>query len=421
VTPVRWRASARFRSLATVAVAGLGAALVTGHAGLVLLAAPALAALALMPRGRGPAGLRVTAEMSASRCFEGEEVTLTVTLASPERLDDITFHLQAAPGAVLTSPAATQTFVNSAHAAPGWTLRPGRWGRHVPATVVISCRYGLGGWHTVLQAQPGRLDVFPRPPRVRPRLVPVELLRRIGEHTGRAAGEGAEFSGLRPFVPGDRFRDINYPVSARRGQLHVNQRAASRAADLVIMIDAFGDVGPPGESTLDLAVQGAAGLVAAYLRTGDRVGVVGLGGMLRWLGPAPGQRQFYRIAEMMLDIRFESVVTPDLGRIPRTALPPGTLVVLFSPLLDERVLGTTTDLRQRGFPLIVVDVLRHEPPVSPRSESSVLALRLWRLDRAATRTALASLGVPVLGWPSGEQLDGVLAPVRTPSGRTAGG
>ena len=114
-------------------------------------------------------------------------------------------------------------------------------------------------------------------------------------------------------------------------------------------------------------MHGAATLAAAYLRVSDRAGVVVLGGALRWLGPAHGDRQFYRIAELLLQARYDSWVTPDLDRIPRTALPPGTLVVVFSPLLDPRGLAALTDLRRRGFPLIVVDTLRDEPPASRTS------------------------------------------------------
>ncbi len=116
---------------------------------------------------------------------------------------------------------------------------------------------------------------------------------------------------------------------------------------------------------------------------------------------------------MMLAARFDSFVTPDVGRIPRTALPPGTLVVVFSPLLDPRGFGAITDLRQRGFPLIVVDTLRDEPRPAHRAAAR-LALRLWRLDRTATRSGLRSLGVPVLQWPESTELDGVLAPLRQP-------
>ncbi len=299
-------------------------------------------------------------------------------------------------------------------------LRPARWGRYSPGAITISCRTGQSGWAASLDVPLERMEVFPRPARIRPRLVPAELLRRIGEHTGRAIGSGVEFAGLRPYVPGDQLRDINRPVSIRRGQLHVNQRAASRAADLVMMIDAFAGQGPVADATLDLAVHGAAALASAYLRVSDRAGLVVLGGMLRWLGPASSDRQFYRIAEMMLEARYDSFVAPDVGRIPRTALPPGTLVVVFSPLLDPRAFTAITDLRQRGYPLILIDTLRHEPPAdiqSPASRAasrSALALRLWRLDRAATHAALRDLGVPVLRWDADTELDSVLAPLRQP-------
>ena len=411
----RWYPAARSRSLATAALLALTAAIVTGHAALVLLAAPALAALALLPRRR-PAGLAVDVTLSGSRCFEGEDVTVTATVrvAGAQPLDEITIELQTAPQVTLADGEPgprTWVFLRAGQATARWAVRADRWGRYPPGAVRVVGR--AGAFETSVTAGLDPLEVFPRPARLRPRLVPAELLRRIGEHTGRAVGEGVEFAGLRPYLPGDQLRDVNRAVSLRRGQLHVNQRAAARAADLVVMIDAFGDSGPVSEASLDVAVHGAAALVTAYLRVSDRVGLVVLGGLLRWFGPAAGDRQFYRIAEMMLAARYDSFVTPDVGRIPRTALPPGTLVVVFSPLLDPRGFGAISDLRQRGFPLIVVDTLRDEPPASTRPDAR-LALRLWRLDRAAIRSALQALGVPVLSWDAGTELDGVLAPLRQP-------
>ena len=411
-----WHPSSRAANLATAALLGLLAAILTGHAALVLLAAPALGALALMPRRRPPAP-DVTVTLSGARCFEGEEVTVTATIGAPggDPLDEITAELRPAPRVELVSGTAVQVFLHEGRVTATWVVRPVRWGRYPPGAVLA--RAGLGGAQVLIRAEPDPLEVFPRPARMRPRLVPAELLRRIGEHTGRAVGVGTEFAGLRPYQPGDQLRDVNRAVSIRRGQLHVNQRAAERAADLVIMIDAFG----PGEGvvadrTLDLAVHGAATLAAAYLRVSDRAGIVVLGGALRWLGPAHGDRQFYRIAELLLEARYDSWVTPDLDRIPRTALPPGTLAVIFSPLLDPRGLAALTDLRRRGFPLIVVDTLRDEPPAVARPADAGLALRLWRLDRAATRSALRALGVPVLPWTGDAELDSVLAPLRQPPG-----
>jgi uncharacterized protein (DUF58 family) len=409
-----WYPAARARWLATAALLALAAAVLTGHAALVLVGAPALGALALMPRRRPRAELAVDLTRSGSRCFEGEDVTITVTVRTepPRSLDELVIELEPAPRVALArGDPCTQAFLRGAPASARWVIRADRWGRYCPGTVVVTGR--AGAVQTSRRAELDPLEVFPRPARMRSRLVPAELLRRIGEHTGRAVGEGVEFAGIRPYQPGDQLRDVNRAVSIRRGQLHVNQRAAARAADLVVMIDAFGDSGPVSERTLDLAVHGAAALVTAYLRVADRAGLVVLGGLLRWLGPAAGDRQFYRIAEMMLAARYDSFVTPDVGRIPRTALPPGTLVVVFSPLLDPRGFGALTDLRQRGFPLIVVDTLRDEPPPGTRADTR-LALRLWRLDRAATRSGLRALGIPVLQWPESTELDSVLAPLRTP-------
>jgi len=411
-----WYPTARARSLATAALLALVAAVLTGHAALVLLAAPALGALALMPRRwRGPE-LDVDVALSGSRCFEGENVTITATLRASAPVDEVILEPEVAPQAALVGAGpGAQTFLRAGRASARWVIRPDRWGRYSPATVLVTAR--SGALQTSRRVELDPLEVFPRPNRMRPRLVPAELRRRIGEHTGRAVGEGVEFAGIRPYLPGDQLRDVNRAVSIRRGQLHVNQRAAARAADLVVMIDAFGPgdgtAGPVSERTLDLAVHGAAALVTAYLRVSDRAGLVVLGGLLRWLGPAAGDRHFYRIAEMMLAARYDSYVTPDVGRIPRTALPPGTLVVVFSPLLDPRGFGAITDLRQRGFPLIVVDTLRDEPPPGNRADAR-LALRLWRLDRTATRTALRNLGVPVLQWSESTELDSVLAPLRKP-------
>ncbi len=421
--PPVWSTSARTRSLATAALLALVAAILTGRVALVLVAAPALGALALMPRRRPGAELAVDVTLSGSRCFEGEDVTITATVRG-EPAEDIVISLEPEPRVTLADPARrVRTFLGDGGAAPPawpatrWVVRADRWGRYSPGTILVSGRAGRGGFQTSVRVELEPLEIFPRATRMRSRLVPAELLRRIGEHTGRAVGAGVEFAGLRPYVPGDQLRDVNRAVSIRRGQLHVNQRAAARAADLVVMIDSLGEAGPVADRTLDVAVHGAAALVTAYLRLADRAGIVVLGGALRWLGPAHGMRQFYRIAELMLRARYDSFVTPDVGRIPRTALPPGALVVVFSPLLDPRAFGALTDLRQRGFPLIVVDTLRDEPPVSSRQAQSRrdgLALRLWRLDRTATRAALRDLGVPVLRWDAGAELDSVLAPLRLP-------
>jgi uncharacterized protein (DUF58 family) len=416
--PAGWLASARTRSLATAALLTLVAAIVTGHAALVLLAAPALGALAVLPRRRPAGELAAEVTLSGARCFEGEDVTITVTVRGP--LEQVVVQLEPAPSVTLADPARSRQVLpgDGAVAGPGggwaaqWVVRADRWGRYSPGAVLARGTAGRGGFGASVRVGLDPLEIFPRPSRMRPRLVPAELLRRIGEHTGRAVGDGVEFAGLRPYQPGDPLRDVNRAVSIRRGQLHVNQRAAARAADLVVMIDSLGGAGPVADRTLDAGVHGAAALVTAYLRLADRAGIVVLGGALRWLGPEPGLRQFYRIAEMMLRARYDSFVAPDLDRVPRTALPPGALVVVFSPLLDQRFVETLRDMRERGFAMLVVDVLNAEPPSRPGGlmrGADRMARRIWRMEQEAIRFSLRELGIPVVHWDGVESLDLPLA------------
>jgi uncharacterized protein (DUF58 family) len=214
-----------------------------------------------------PGELFADVALFGSRCFAGEDVTVTTTVRVPgaRLLDEITIRLTPAPQVTLACGAGVQTFLQTDITSAQWVVRPGRWGRYSPCAVRVSCRSGLGGVQASVLAEPDRLEVFPRAARVRPRLVPAELLRRIGEHTGRAVGDGVEFAGLRPYVPGDQLRDVNRAVSIRRGQLQVNQRSAARVADLVVMIDAFSSSGPVADHALDVAVHGAAAVLAAAI------------------------------------------------------------------------------------------------------------------------------------------------------------
>ena len=92
-----------------------------------------------------------------------------------------------------------------------------------------------------------------------------------------------------------------------------------------------------------------------------------LGGV-SWLAPGMGRRQVYRIIDSMLSAETGGWTSgASFRRLPRAALPPGALVVVFSPLLDQRFVETLRDMRERGFTMLVVDVLNAEPPARPFS------------------------------------------------------
>ena len=83
-------------------------------------------------------------------------------------------------------------------------------------------------------------------------------------------------------------------------------------------------------------------------------------------------------------------------------------MALLSPLLDDGPLEAVRHMRERGFSPLVIDVLNAEPEVPRRAAAAALALRTWRLQRAALRVELANVGVPVLDWDGDAELTGGL-------------
>ena len=132
------------------------------------------------------------------------------------------------------------------------------------------------------------LKVYPRAEELRRLLRPVETRAFAGNQVSRARGEGIEFADLRPFVPGDRIRRINWRATARRGEPWVNETHPERNSDVVLFLDTFVEARAEDEGTLDHAVGAAASLAERYLGEKDRVGLVSFGGVINWLPPRAG-------------------------------------------------------------------------------------------------------------------------------------
>ncbi len=82
--------------------------------------------------------------------------------------------------------------------------------------------------------------------------------------------------------------------------------------------------------------------------------------------------------------------------------------MVVSPLLDQRFVEALRDMRERGFTMLVVDVLNAQPPARRRSEDR-MARQVWRMEQEAIRFSLSQLGIPVVHWDGVESLDLPLA------------
>jgi uncharacterized protein (DUF58 family) len=194
----------------------------------------------------------------------------------------------------------------------------------------------------------------------------------------------------------------------------VNERHPERNTDVVLFVDSFVDVRGVSRSTLEEAVRAAATLAIRYLERRDRVGLVGFGGILRWLQPGMGPAQRYRLIETMLETGVEPTYTwRDVNLIPARILPPKALVVALTPLVDPRFVAALEDLRARGFDLVVVEVDAVNLVKLGRGEVEVLAHRVWLLEHEVLRSRLERLGIGVARWGDDVPLEAALEGVRT--------
>ncbi|MFH9672267.1 DUF58 domain-containing protein [Streptomyces sp. NPDC017405] len=406
--PSGWRAGERALRLGTLAVVALAAALFTGRPWVLAHATVPLVLLALaLPRGPRPEKVTAEAEVEPRRCFEGERVTVRITVSydgDAGRLD---------PRVTLGHGVRLDHLAIGPHRVD-LVLTAQRWGSWTLGTVDVDV-YDRGGLaRRTVRAELGEIAVFPLPEHAGLTPIPVRLPQRLGEHTAEQRGEGVEVTGVHPYVRGERQRRIHWPATTRRGTLQVHQFAAERTADTVVLLDVLADVVDPvtGTSSLDETFRAAAGLVRAYLRTHDRVGVVSVGGTTRWLQPGSGQGYFYRIVESVLEVRKDLAYrTEGLSLLPPRALPEGALLYVITPLTDQRIVDILHQVRGRANPMVVVEIPTGEPVPEPDDTVGELALRLWRADRAAMRFALVERGIAVVAHRPGETLDLALAPL----------
>jgi uncharacterized protein (DUF58 family) len=396
----RW-ATARTAGYASLTVVGLVAALVIGRPEPALLAAPfalfLAAGLALVPQ---PSAAPIALALEPDRLVEGDDAELTVSTT---------------PGAEVRAvlPRAVTLASTRAGAAGRLVLglHPERWGAFRVGRVAVRTTDPLRLFVTETPMDdPLHLRVHPTPRTLRRAVEAAELQRRVGNHTSRARGDGIEFADTRPFAAGDRARSVNWRASARRppGELWVNDRRPERSADVVLLLDTFGDDASEERwrtdadrgASLDRAVRSLAAVAAAFHAQRDRLGFLTFGGQLRWIAPGLGERALLRVVDGLLD--SEVLVTSTwagVSRVPVGALPPKALLLAVTPLDNDTAVMTLVDLRARGFDVAVIAL-----PAPATEAVTEAGRRLAALQRGARRLRLERLGVAVAEAPSIEGL-----------------
>ena len=150
-------------------------------------------------------------------------------------------------------------------------------------------------------------------------MLPAELakeVKRIQFVTGRQVanvmagaylsgfkGRGMEFDEVRPYVPGDDVRAIDWNVTARTGEPHVKRFVEERELTVMLLVDvsASQDFGSGRRSKLEAAVELSALFAMSAVENGDKVGLLLFhGGADLYIPPRKGGKHALRVVREVL-------------------------------------------------------------------------------------------------------------------------
>jgi uncharacterized protein (DUF58 family) len=116
-------------------------------------------------------------------------------------------------------------------------------------------------------------------------------------------GRGMEFDEVRPYVPGDDVRSIDWNVTARTGEPHVKRFVEERELTVMLLVDvsASQDFGSGRRSKLEAAVELSALLAMSAVENGDKVGLLLFhGGAELYIPPRKGGKHALRVVREVL-------------------------------------------------------------------------------------------------------------------------
>ena len=168
-------------------------------------------------------------------------------------------------------------------------------------------------------------------------MLPAEIVRqvrRIQLTTGRQVadvlagayvsvfkGRGVEFDEVRPYVPGDDVRTIDWNVTARVGSPYVKRYVEERQLTVMLLVDmsASLDFGSAHRSKREAAVELSALLAFSAIHNDDKVGLLLFHrGVDEYIPPRKGQKHALRVVREVLARGQEDDAEQRLKRQQRT-------------------------------------------------------------------------------------------------------
>ena len=224
---------------------------------------------------------------------------------------------------------------------------------------------------------------------------------REGSRRLRQFGHSYEFEQIKPYVPGDDHRHINWKATARTGELMLNMFQEERSQQIIAVIDTGRSMLYPfsGMSLVDYAVNASLALLNVAASRGDKVGAYAFDAKVHSrMPPSSRPQQMMHILEQLY-AQQNSDLEPDFDALYdhfRHQIKGRSLIILFSNITSQAALERSLPALQRiarAHRLLLVDFINEEVSreleVMPQTLEEAM-LYTVAAEYEATRSRIAS-------------------------------
>jgi len=228
--------------------------------------------------------------------------------------------------------------------------------------------------------------------------------------------EGTQFKELRPYVPGDSMKSIDWKATARRGSLIVRELEPERAQSLMLVLDCGRSmrVTVEGMQRLDAALAAALALSWVAISRSDLVGAAAFGHKLHtFMPPRSGNGQMKLLMEQLGTLQAEGIEPDYRAQLATIAsmIRKRTLVVVFTEVasreLSRDLIAGIRMLARRHLPVVVtlpdarLEALLDKAPTDPDMLFHQAAAAEVLNERAGALQAITEAGGIVVDVPPG--------------------
>ena len=219
-----------------------------------------------------------------------------------------------------------------------------------------------------------------------------------GDYHSTFKGQGVEFDEVRPYIPGDDVRTIDWNVTAKTGLPYIKRFSEERELTILFLVDVSGSqgYGSVRRSKMELAAEVTALLALTAIRNQDKIGLILFSDrIVKYIPPRKGRDSVMRLVREVLAAEDSATGGTDIAaalKFLNGVQKRRAVVFLVSDFLGEGTgtAGTseTAGTETLGFEKLLRATARHHDmvcvPVSDPAERALPDVGLVELEDPET-------------------------------------